>query len=75
MRARAVADGEPVEIPALRMFRTVGTQKDSGTGERKNPGKAEVMRGRQNPSDKAKADAERRIVTKLTNPYCREKPL
>ena len=28
MRAKAVADGQLVEIPALRLIRTVGTQED-----------------------------------------------
>ena len=39
VRAKAVADGQQVEIPALRLIRTVGTQEDKKTGERKNPGK------------------------------------
>ena len=26
MRAKAIADGQQVEIPVLRIFRTVGTQ-------------------------------------------------
>ena len=39
MRAKAVADGQQVEIPALRIIRTVGTQEDKETGEWKNPGK------------------------------------
>lgn len=43
MRAKAVADGQLVEIPALRLIRTVGTQKDRKTGERKNPGKRKVV--------------------------------
>ena len=36
MRAKAVADGQLVEIPALRIVRTVGTQEDKKTQERKN---------------------------------------
>ena len=42
MRARAVADGQLVEIPAPRIVRTVGTQEDKETGEWKNPGKHKV---------------------------------
>ena len=37
MRARAVIDGQQVEIPVLRIIRTVGTQEDRKTGEWKNP--------------------------------------
>ena len=33
MRARAVADGQQVEIPVLRYDRTVGTRKESGSRE------------------------------------------
>ncbi len=40
MRAEAVADGQQVEIPVPRANRTVGTQEDRQTGERKYPGKA-----------------------------------
>ena len=47
MRARAVADGQLVEIPALRLIRTVGTQEDKKTGEWKDPGKREGNSGRQ----------------------------
>ena len=32
MRARAVADGQLVDIPALRIIRTVGTQEDNESG-------------------------------------------
>ena len=39
MRAEAVADGQQVEIPVLRIFRTVGTQEAKATGERKDPAK------------------------------------
>ena len=39
VRAKAVADGQQVEIPALRIVRTVGTQEDRITGEWKNPAK------------------------------------
>ena len=39
MRAKAVADGQLVDIPALRIIRTVGTQEDRKTGEWKNPAK------------------------------------
>ena len=36
MRAKAIADGQQVEIPVLRNNRTVGTQKESVTREWKN---------------------------------------
>ncbi len=75
MRAKAVADGQQVEIPALRIYRTVGTQKDKRTGERKNPAKREAMLWRQTHITKVKRDGERRIVAKPPNPSCREKPL
>ena len=39
VRAKAVADGQQVEIPALRLIRTVGTQEDKISGEWKNPAK------------------------------------
>ena len=39
MRAGAVADGQQVDIPVLQYDRTVGTRKESGAGERKDPGK------------------------------------
>ena len=61
MRAKAVADGQLVEIPALRLIRTVGTQEDNQTGEWKNPGKREGIYGRQiRRRLKLKRDAERR---------------
>ena len=47
MRAKAVADGQLVDIPVLGIFRTVGTQEDSKTGEWKNPGKYKAMPSRQ----------------------------
>ena len=37
MRAKAVADGQLVEIPALRIVRTVGTQEDKESGVWINP--------------------------------------
>ena len=60
MRAKAVADGQLVEIPVLLIFRTVGTQEDSETGERKNPAKHKVILSRQIRKGKAKCDRERR---------------
>ena len=33
MRARAVADGQQVDIPVLQYNRTVGTRKESGSRE------------------------------------------
>ena len=47
MRARAVIDGQQVEIPVLRIIRTVGTQEDKQTGERENPVKHKVLGSRQ----------------------------
>ena len=41
MRARAVIDGQQVEIPVLRIIRTVGTQEDREAGKRKCPVKHE----------------------------------
>ena len=41
VRARAVADGQQVEIPALRLIRTVGTQEDRKTGDLEKPGQAQ----------------------------------
>ena len=64
-----------MEIPVLRMFRTVGTQEDSETGEREYPGKHKVKSYRQIRRMIMKCDAERRIVAKFVNPHCREKPL
>ena len=75
MRAKAVADGQLVEIPVLRLYRTVGTQEDTKTGEWKNPAKDKAMRTRQIRCDKVKSDGERRLVAKLVNPNCQEKPL
>ena len=46
VRLRSVADGQQVEIPVLQYIRTVGTQKDNQTGERKNPGKYKVKSSR-----------------------------
>ena len=42
MRARAVADGQQVDIPVLQYDRTVGTRKESGSRE----WKARYKRGR-----------------------------
>ena len=60
MRARAVADGQQVEIPALRIIRTVGTQEDNQTGEWKNPDKHKVVSDRKIRQSQAKCDVERR---------------
>lgn len=48
MRAKAVADGQQVEIPVLHIFRTVGTQGANITQERKNWGKYKVKGNRKN---------------------------
>ena len=75
MRTRVVADGQQVEIPVLRIFRTVGTQEDRKTGEWKYPVKHKVISDRKNRQMKMKCDEERRKVAKFLNPHCREKPL
>ncbi len=48
MRAKAVIDGQQVEIPVLLINRTVGTQKDRQTGDWKDPVKHKVKPDRQN---------------------------
>ena len=47
MRARAVIDGQQVEIPVLRIIRTVGTLEERKTGEWKNPAKYKGVSDRQ----------------------------
>ena len=64
MRAKAVVDGQPVNIPAPDMFRTVGTQKDRRTGEWKNPAKDVVVPDRKIRWAKARPERERIIVAK-----------
>ena len=56
MRARAVADGQQVDIPVLQYDRTVGTRKESGSRE----WKARYKRGR---SDKGKSVSQSEAVT------------
>ena len=58
MRAKAVADGQQVEIPALRIYRTVGTQEANRTGERKNPAKSKAIPERKTRPGKVKLDGE-----------------
>ena len=60
MRAKAVADGQLVEIPVLGIFRTVGTQEDKQTGEWKNPAKRKVIPLRKNRAGEAKRNRERK---------------
>ena len=48
VRAKAVIDGQQVEIPVLLINRTVGTQKDRQTGDWKDPVKHKVKPDRQN---------------------------
>ena len=75
MRAKAVADGQQVDIPVPHINRTVGTQKDRKSQEWKNwckrkgcmVGKSAILR--------LKRDADRNKVEKLLNPCCQEKPL
>jgi len=47
VRAKAVADGQQVEIPVLLINRTVGTQEDRQTGEWKDPVKHKAKPDRQ----------------------------
>ena len=58
MRAKAVADGQRVDIPALRIYRTVGTQEGKQTGEWKNPDKDEGVPERKNRPAELKSDVE-----------------
>ena len=41
---KLICDGQQVEIPVLRIIRTVGTQEDSEAGERKYPVKHKVVK-------------------------------
>ena len=75
MRAKAVIDGQQVEIPVLRIFRTVGTQEDRKTQERKYWVKHKGEVGRKIPLLMLKCKEERRKVAKFLNPHCQEKPL
>ena len=75
MRARAVIDGQQVEIPVLRIIRTVGTQEDRKTGEWKYPAKYKGVSDRQIRHYKLKYEWERRQVAKFLNPHCQEKQL
>ncbi len=67
MRARAVIDGQQVEIPVLRIIRTVGTQEDRKTGEWKYPAKYKGVSDRQIRHYKLKYEWERRKVAKFLN--------
>ena len=58
MRARAVIDGQQVEIPVLRIIRTVGTQEDRWTAEREDAAKYKVKVGRQNHQLMMKYDGD-----------------
>ena len=58
MRAKAVIDGQLVEIPVLLYIRTVVTQEDNKTGERKYPGKYKVMFLQKTSKTKMKYDAD-----------------
>ena len=64
-----------MEIPVLRIIRTVGTQEDNQTGERKDPAKYKGVYDRQNRCSELKYDRDRKKVGKLMNPHCQEKPL
>ena len=58
MRARAVIDGQQVEIPVLRIIRTVGTQEDNQTGEREDPAKQGADLGRQIRREMVRCDRD-----------------
>lgn len=75
MRAKAVIDGQQVEIPVLRIFRNVRTQEDRKTQERKYWVKHKGKDMRQIPYLMLKCDEDRRKVEKFLNPHCQEKPL
>ena len=47
MRTKVVIDGQQVEIPVLRIIRTVGTQEDRCTAEREDAVKHKVEFERQ----------------------------
>ena len=75
MRAKAVADGQLVEILVPHINRTVGTQKDNKSQERKNWCKHKGCWIGKSVQLRLKCDADRIKVEKLVNPYCQEKPL
>ena len=66
MSARAVADGQQVEIPVLSGDRTVGTHVESITGEW-NPGQAEELLYRKNRRAIRRRDADRSLVGKYVS--------
>ena len=47
-----------MEIPVLQVIRTVGTQEDRDTGERKDPVKHKAVGGRQNRHCQVKCDED-----------------
>ena len=75
VRAKAVTDGEQVEIPVPHINRTVGTQKDKESWEWKDQYKCEGYSGRKNRLKFLKHEQDRNKVGKFLNPYCQEKPL
>lgn len=75
MRAKAVIDGQQVEIPVLRIFRNVGKQEDRKTWDRKYQVKHKGKNVRQIPYLMLKCEEDRRRVEKFLNPHCQEKPL
>jgi len=60
VRAKAVADGQQVEIPVLLINRTVGTQEDRQTGEWKDPVKHKAEPDRQTRQVMVKCDKDRK---------------
>ena len=64
MRARAVADGQQVDIPVLQYDRTVGTRKESGSRGWIVPVQARYQYSRKIRYAMGRRDAERRLVVK-----------
>ena len=64
MRARAVADGQQVDIPVLQYDRTVGTRKESGSRGWIVPVQARYQYGRKIRHAMGRRDVERKLVAK-----------
>ena len=64
MRARAVADGQQVDIPVLQYNRTVGTRKESGSRGWIVPVQARYQYGRKIRHAMGRRDVERNKVVK-----------
>ena len=66
MRTRVVIDGQQVEIPVLRIIRTVGTQEDRETGKRECPVKHKGVGMMQITYLKLKCKEERRKSSEVS---------